>query len=370
MYLDYFAVSIFFSIIISALVFDYMNRLFKHSYTGSYKKYYLFLTCMLILLRLFHKIDVIYIGVFLYFFILCKKLYYSNSRNIYVYTLLFLCCIISVEEIIFILFDIFSSLEIIQSMNHISQALYVYICSILVDLLMYWVFVKSLMQNKNIKSMNHIMRLLIFILSTFIIIELIVVYNVPIYTKYYALMMCILILTINISILIFMEKKHNEYKHRNNTNTPFKYKYANIEKELNQPFEYEKFLHDMKEHLFVLEALYGTADHDRAKDYHDKLMKKIVSFKKFSNDPILQALLSKICKDCEINNIEFVYSIKGESALSELSDFDKVTIFSNILNNAYEAALLCTPPNKYINFKILKLNHAIVIYVRKYITPN
>jgi sensor histidine kinase regulating citrate/malate metabolism len=98
------------------------------------------------------------------------------------------------------------------------------------------------------------------------------------------------------------------------------------------------FRHDIKEHLGVLNSLIDESP-EKAKEYIKKICEgeNEVSYSRFSDNKIFNILLSKKKGECEAGGVQLEID-PIEATLGFISDMDTVTLFSNLLNNAYESA--------------------------------
>ena len=119
--------------------------------------------------------------------------------------------------------------------------------------------------------------------------------------------------------------------------------------QLKEKFDYDEYMmlkennqqasilnHDFKEHIGALSSLIG-ADNETAQEYIKSICGKFSQSKfiEYSDNKILNVLLSKKKEECENQNIQFLIDpIRAE--LSFFNDMDIVTIFSNLINNAME----------------------------------
>ncbi|MDO4288628.1 MAG: GHKL domain-containing protein [Eubacterium sp.] len=101
----------------------------------------------------------------------------------------------------------------------------------------------------------------------------------------------------------------------------------------------QRLLHDTKNHLLTLEALYNTGAADEAQAYTEALLKRLAEadFKYHCANKIFSMIINDKILKCEKRGIRFEISLDG-GLLDFLSPFDMTTIFSNLLDNAIEAA--------------------------------
>ena len=129
--------------------------------------------------------------------------------------------------------------------------------------------------------------------------------------------------------------------------------------------EYEKsrkILHDIKNHVLILEKMTASTEEEIPKKYIDELIEKIddcgYSFK--SNSKIITALLSEKISVAKKNGITFSLQVQ-EIPFEFISDLDWVTILGNILDNAIEACLRIPENKRSMNLYIHQYRNMIII---------
>ncbi|MEF9945802.1 MAG: GHKL domain-containing protein [Lachnospiraceae bacterium] len=104
----------------------------------------------------------------------------------------------------------------------------------------------------------------------------------------------------------------------------------------------KKIRHDMKQHIFIVFQLCQTGDIEKVKEYIIKIWGKLeeISTDCYANNNIVDAILNQYVALCKKAGIQF--TIKGYlPSECKLDSYDICTLFSNILQNAYEATILC-----------------------------
>ena len=118
--------------------------------------------------------------------------------------------------------------------------------------------------------------------------------------------------------------------------------------------------HDFKEHIGALSSLIG-ADNETAQEYIKSICGKFSQpkFIEYSDNKILNVLLSKKKEECENQNIQFLIDpIRAE--LSFFNDMDIVTIFSNLINNAMESCAHSSEKKIYLNIHTENQNFIVI----------
>lgn len=126
-------------------------------------------------------------------------------------------------------------------------------------------------------------------------------------------------------------------------------RYYKLENEKNESLEILR--HDMNNHLNTMLDMETNSD---LKDYITSIMEQYNIKKRttFSNNNVLNGLISEYNSKCYIENIEFVVDIRP-GTIDDIAATDIVALFGNILSNAYEAAKQCEEINeKYIELVV------------------
>lgn len=130
-------------------------------------------------------------------------------------------------------------------------------------------------------------------------------------------------------------------------------RYYKLENEKNESLEILR--HDMNNHLNTMLGMETNGD---LKDYITSIMEQYNIKKRttFSNNNVLNGLISEYSSKSYTENIEFVVDIRPDT-IDDIVATDIVALFGNILSNAYEAAKQCEEINeKYIEL-VVKRKH-------------
>lgn len=174
-----------------------------------------------------------------------------------------------------------------------------------------------------------------------VLVSVVALWLVFIFGKELLWIVCILMLVIN--MIVFVLDLRMVRKEIENSALKEQIKKETIDFEeyslLLEKYEQTRtFRHDIKEHLGVLNSLIDESP-EKAKEYIKKICEgeNEVSYSRFSDNKIFNILLSKKKGECEAGGVQLEID-PVEATLGFISDMDTVTLFSNLLNNAYESA--------------------------------
>lgn len=135
-------------------------------------------------------------------------------------------------------------------------------------------------------------------------------------------------------------------------------RYYKLENEKNESLEILR--HDMNNHLNTMLDMETNSD---LKDYITSIMEQYNIKKRttFSNNNVLNGLISEYSSKCYTENIEFVVDIRP-GTIDDIAATDIVALFGNILSNAYEAAKRCEENSeKYIELVVKRKHETTLI---------
>lgn len=110
-------------------------------------------------------------------------------------------------------------------------------------------------------------------------------------------------------------------------------------------------IHDIKKCLGNIKGLLLQNDNSKAIEYIDSIYDgyDIKQIKKYSNNKLINVIVSRYAQLCYNNNIEFSADIRDVN-FSFIKDSEITTLFDNLFENAFEATKKC--PNKFINIEV------------------
>lgn len=128
--------------------------------------------------------------------------------------------------------------------------------------------------------------------------------------------------------------------------------------------ECKRILHDVKNHMQVLEAIYQAGDHKVATEYANTLSEDIERFypKEYSSNRMINVILYDKLTETEKYGIEVQLAIE-DVTLVYMELFDIATIFCNIFDNAIRCLKQMPKEERRLVFKVRKVDGFDVIYM-------
>ena len=135
--------------------------------------------------------------------------------------------------------------------------------------------------------------------------------------------------------------------------------YQQLEIEYNKS---QKIMHDVKNHIAIVNQLYQTKHFDKGLEYTSKLSSIIneLGLKFNCNNKILNIIINENIRRCELNRIKFFYSVENLD-LSFIDDIDLTAIFANLFDNAIEACEKVNESDRKIELRLYKFNNMLII---------
>lgn len=133
-------------------------------------------------------------------------------------------------------------------------------------------------------------------------------------------------------------------------------------KELEEKYQISrKIVHDVKNHMQMLDSLYQQGEFETAKRYRQDIngMLRTLERVRYTEHPMLNLLLNAKLNQEELNGVSLKVRI-GDADLGFLRDIDVTTIFANLLDNALEALSTAEDP-RFLSLELEHLRGYIVI---------
>ncbi len=204
--------------------------------------------------------------------------------------------------------------------------------------------------NKGIKSISIVSLItftLLTIVDTFVVMligYIITTENELKHQKIYfvTLMLVIIGLFIQLGSVILLLIQRNIYKEAQQLTERYleeqKTHYEYLEK---REHETKKFRHDLKSHMEMLTDLINNQEYDKFDKYIDVVNCNIEKFSKMVTvqNSIVDAIINKYYWEAEGNNVDIVVTGRFPKKC-DIDAYDLCTIFSNLMSNALEAAIV------------------------------
>lgn len=131
---------------------------------------------------------------------------------------------------------------------------------------------------------------------------------------------------------------------------------------MQQAEELKGLRHDIKNHLLNIQAKYESGHTEEASAYVDTLLNKdsLTHFFQPTTCDNLNLILARYCSLCQDHGIIFRANVQN-SDVNFLSFEEITTIFCNLLDNAYEAAVACENPFIDLDITTSKSEHKTII---------
>jgi hypothetical protein len=170
---------------------------------------------------------------------------------------------------------------------------------------------------------------------------------------------CLLLILINVVLLIINKRMINKDLEIAELKAETAKEHFRLEEYLMLKEKYEGmnvFHHDFKEHMITINALIEN-NIEKAKEYIKAICKEEakVHYVKYTNNDMLNIVLTKKKEDCSDSGIEFIID-PIQVDMSFLSDIDTVSLFSNLINNAIEACNECEEKKIFLNISAANKN--------------
>ena len=170
---------------------------------------------------------------------------------------------------------------------------------------------------------------------------------------------CVLLLAANIVLfvvydrMIFMMNRVKEYELTDIKSRLENQHYLQIE-EINR--KHSEIIHDMGNYLQTIETLALEENNEKIVDIIDSLNRHIVKVgeEHYCNHQILNAILNGKKQEALIKKVDYNVYVELGFEKPEVEDIDLISIMSNLIDNAIEAANKC--PNGFVDVQMYKAN--------------
>lgn len=344
------------------IVFDFLERFFKRKYSCNILIPFLFLTTFQISINMLQNTELNYLYTFIFFFIISKFLYYDEKYNIYLVSFLVICGLMLIETLAFIFINALFKNMISNVFLYGMQVVLV----LVLTLLAYYILIKLITKNRiniNKFSFIEVLMVLLNLLGTFTIVD--IASNTGDKKVLFSLLLisiCFLVSNIYFIFVIDLKDKIQQLNTKLELKRNFEeVKYKSYIHRLEEIEKEEKYFHDLKNHLSALHYYYQSNQISNAQNYLNKIIDNIPITRRIIENDIVQVILNEHQEDCLQHNIKLTTHINKNLSFDNIDEYDLVTLFTNVLTNAFEAAL--ESEEKVIDIHIDKVNNFTVIKV-------
>lgn len=296
------------------------------------------------------------------YILLIYILYNVNKRAAVFWGVIYIAIMALSEQMIFYVLQFIMRIKYVELKNTMIIVMVLCLCKILYFIL---IQIMVMMKNKSSVSDNGDLSMLLLMVTLIAYLTVFITYyiigvesNVNTRETVWAVASSIIlvssdILVLWVSIRINERKAENERIKIQLEQEKADARYYKLENEKNESLEILR--HDMNNHLNTMLGMETNSD---LKDYITSIMEQYNIKKRttFSNNNVLNGLISEYSSKCYTENIEFVVDIRP-GTIDDIVATDIVALFGNILSNAYEAAKQCEEINeKYIEL-VVKRKH-------------
>lgn len=353
--------SIISSFISIFIIFNFMDRMFEKTYPGKQKYVIAFLVSWLLFLMVnIRPLGISNIIFTISMILIVGRIFYGVKKSLDILLLLVAFLFLILSELIGqVILTFLLSENIYNVPGNIFEDIITFFC--------YQIIMLFLSKKQKPSYQNEKWYLIILIPFISLIIMVIVIYlssGISGKNNYvWAACACILIFIMNIYVF-FLFTKISELNFEKEQflmmkqQTQMQYRYYN---ELEEKYKSSKqLLHDIKNHLSVLEELYGQ--NDEALKYEDGLRKEmdLLNIEFQTSSRVLNILLYHKAALARNQNIDFELSCE-EIDFDFMLEIDLNTLFSNLFDNAFDECMGNSLENNFLDLRICQINNFVVI---------
>lgn len=140
---------------------------------------------------------------------------------------------------------------------------------------------------------------------------------------------------------------------------------AEFYKMLQEQYDRQRILiHDVKNHMQIVNSLAVDGKTDEIQEYITKwgFDKAFQSQTRYSDNDILNIIISRLANDCKLNKIDLLCDIR-DHCISFIDDIDVAALFGNLLSNAFDSAVKSTKKFIEIDIQIKPVQKTTIIRI-------
>lgn len=352
------------------IVFDFLKRFNRKIF---YPKYvyviaYLIFTLTLFLIGIFSGNGTINLFVTFIGILLIGHFLYNKEKIYLLYYSIYVVMLFLAQSLVALIFNISCVFFNINFYNIIIYGVTLSTITQFVYLGLSRAFI-ILFKNRKIKKISRIQYLNFFVLPAF---STIYVVTLLMYLQTYMGFSDVILIIFNIISLIILNLFITDIFESISRNNELQNKIKFYEEQSKIQYEYynslennyrnsRKVIHDIKNHLQIIEDLYKGKEYDKGNEYAKDMYKLLDSFsqKIYTNNRTLNLIINDKMLKAKENGINLECKI-GDINIDFMKDIDITTIFANLLDNALEEQCLCKEERK-VFLKIDSFNQFIII---------
>lgn len=358
------------SLVTGILFFHYMFQLYRPRYENK-KIYYAAFAVVVVTYILINLLDFPFVNAvygFAALFIISHLLFETNQKPTIIYSTMLMGFLIFIDIMTTLLFTVFHQQTIFMFLNNSSVMLYSDILNQIVVVCTYRILLNAVSKHQisAVSIQQNIFLLLLAAFEIFVIcyVASIVQLNSTGLTLT-AIVLGFLFMDLYIIYLFEIISQYNkiesEFSLKEQQSTMMSEYYHNIE------IKYEQsrvVIHDMKNHMQMIEALYHMSDNDVGKKYADEIYKKMNELgQRFKcKNQIMNILLNDKMEIAESKKIKVMINMQ-EINLDFINEIDITTIFGNLFDNAIEACEILEVQKRKIELRVHEFNNNMVISI-------
>lgn len=350
--------------------FFMFEKIYKRKELTAWNKILILIAAvLLIVIGLIHKPILNYSYSLLSMILLNKLLYYTNGKSYIIYDTILLVVMAAIEMLAVSFLSIIINTEIgkIIGNPYLLSAAAVLNWILLFLAIRIYIYLTSTREITNIKT-QEFMFFSILISGEMFFLHFINDFLVSSKVKYEFTIILIVFLFIDLYLAYLLYKLSESYELEKKYDlvTQQSQLQHRAYKDLNEKYNASrKIVHDVKKHIALLEGLISQNNMEAANKYKRSLsieLDKLVP--QFECDsPILTVIINNKIAVAESKNIDFDLNIEF-SELDFISDLDITSIFSNLLDNAFEACEELPKSKRNVQLTITRFNYFLIISLK------
>ena len=300
--------------------------------------------------------------------LLMYMLFREKIRSIVIVVIWMISALSMVDIMVSVLFDI--SMDLLKLNGESISNLVVSLISLTIVYVVGRVYRKNTSSSmQNIGVINLIGFTILLAVDT-VVVTVIAVMNVELNLEknrniyLLSIVFAIIGIFIQLAAVILLFTQRNVYKEKDALTD----KYLNEQKSHyeyleNREKETKKFRHDLRSHMEVISNLANNHEYERMNSYLEKMHMKIDTFGNIVTvqNGIVDAIINQYYTKAQHSDVKM--EVKGRFPTDCTIDaYDLCTMFSNILSNAYEAAI--DTEEKYISLECRYNDKNIIILIK------